>query len=375
MRRAVADAATAAGLRGENVRYRSPSHRLGDGRRGGPDPGAQRAAISPSCTPEGVGRGRTDLERKRGHPIVTDTTDAAARAVLTRDGAQALIEALRRRGYRVVGPTLRDQAIVYDDIDGVADLPRGLDRRAGRRHLPAAAARRRRAVRLRRRPAFLEEVPAPAAAAAVARRARDGRRGHGVAERRCRRSRFAFIGVRSCELHAIAIQDRVLMRRRRMSIRTTRRGATAPSSSRVNCGEAGGTCFCVSMSTGPKVDNGLRPGADRAPRRRRAPLPRRGRHRRRAATCWRELPHRPATNAEHAPPPRRVDRAHRRHDGPRDATPTASATCCCATSSIRAGTRSPSAASPAATARWSARPASAPRSRTSTDLAGDEAER
>ena len=49
--------------------------------------------------------------------------------------------------------------------------------------------------------------------------------------------------------------------------------------------------------------------------------------------------------------------------------------CCSPTSSTRAGTRSPTAASPAATAPWSARPASAPRSRTSSDLAGARAER
>src|SRR5258705_516306 len=33
--------------------------------------------------------------------------------------------ALASRGYRVIGPTLRDAAIVLDDIDGIADLPAG----------------------------------------------------------------------------------------------------------------------------------------------------------------------------------------------------------------------------------------------------------
>jgi hypothetical protein len=58
---------------------------------------------------------------------IEDTTApvAGGKAVLTRDGLQALIEALARRGYRVVGPTLRDQAIVFDDIEGIADLPAG----------------------------------------------------------------------------------------------------------------------------------------------------------------------------------------------------------------------------------------------------------
>ena len=63
---------------------------------------------------------------------------------------------------------------------------------------------------------------------------------------------LAFLGVRSCELHAIAIQDRVFLgggyvdsdyaKRRRASLLIA-----------VNCGTAGGTCFCVSMKTGPEV--------------------------------------------------------------------------------------------------------------------------
>ena len=64
--------------------------------------------------------------------------------------------------------------------------------------------------------------------------------------------KFAFLGVRACELHAIAIQDRVFIdgpypdtayqQRRQDNFIVA-----------VNCGQAGGTCFCVSMNTGPKA--------------------------------------------------------------------------------------------------------------------------
>jgi len=47
------------------------------------------------------------------------------KAILSRQGLQALIDVLGARGYRVLGPTLRDGAIVYDDLAGVADLPAG----------------------------------------------------------------------------------------------------------------------------------------------------------------------------------------------------------------------------------------------------------
>ena len=61
--------------------------------------------------------------------------------------------------------------------------------------------------------------------------------------------------MRSCELHAIAIQDtRVdggglsgsLLRARREGVFIVA----------VNCTDAGGTCFCVSMDTGPRAESG-----------------------------------------------------------------------------------------------------------------------
>ena len=53
--------------------------------------------------------------------------DAAARTVVI-DGAglQALLEALGARGYVVIAPTVRDGAIVYDEIETVGDLPAGV---------------------------------------------------------------------------------------------------------------------------------------------------------------------------------------------------------------------------------------------------------
>jgi ferredoxin len=66
---------------------------------------------------------------------------------------------------------------------------------------------------------------------------------------------LAFIGVRACELQAIAVQDQVFTggayrdpvysrRRERIFILA------------VNCTRPGGTCFCTSMGCGPKVTRG-----------------------------------------------------------------------------------------------------------------------
>src|ERR1700761_6795422 len=46
-------------------------------------------------------------------------------AIITRDGLAAMIAGLRDDGFQVIGPARRDDAIVYDTIDTVDDLPAG----------------------------------------------------------------------------------------------------------------------------------------------------------------------------------------------------------------------------------------------------------
>ena len=45
--------------------------------------------------------------------------------VIQRDGLQALFDVLLERGFTPVGPTVRDGAIVYDELSGIVDLPEG----------------------------------------------------------------------------------------------------------------------------------------------------------------------------------------------------------------------------------------------------------
>jgi len=57
--------------------------------------------------------------------------------LLSLDGLEALLAALRADGYKLVGPRVRDGAIVHDDITGIADLPAGWgeEQEAGRYRL------------------------------------------------------------------------------------------------------------------------------------------------------------------------------------------------------------------------------------------------
>ena len=183
------------------------------------------------------------------------TSDRANQTItIEKEGLQALFDALAQRGYRVVGPTLRDQAIVYDDIASVRDLPAGwTDEQSGGRY---------RVVRREDNALFGYAVGPhswkrflfpPIQKLWRAQREAESLK---VEPAALPTERFAFIGVRACELHAIAIQDRVFMNAavNDPHYRARRENAFLVA---VNCGTAGGTCFCVSMNTGPKADSGF----------------------------------------------------------------------------------------------------------------------
>ncbi|HZD54542.1 MAG TPA: hypothetical protein VE175_15950 [Woeseiaceae bacterium] len=71
------------------------------------------------------------------------------------------------------------------------------------------------------------------------------------------KERFAFIGVRSCDIHAIAIEDRIFLKGAHVDPHYQARRSDAFIVA-INCGTAGGACFCVSMRTGPKAECGRR---------------------------------------------------------------------------------------------------------------------
>ena len=182
-----------------------------------------------------------------------DPTIAPEKAFLATDALQSLLDCLRRRGYRTLGPTLRDQAIVYDDVATIADLPKGwTDEQKGGHY------------RLKRRDddALFGYAVGPQSwkrflHPPLQKLWSATRTGDAVTVRAepAAPERFAFIGVRACELHAIAIQDRVLVQGPHTDphYRARRENAFLVA---VNCGTAGGTCFCVSMNTGPKAEAG-----------------------------------------------------------------------------------------------------------------------
>jgi ferredoxin len=66
---------------------------------------------------------------------------------------------------------------------------------------------------------------------------------------------YAVLGIRSCDLHALAIHDRVLRDRTYPDEHYAARRKDAFLVT-VDCSDPSGTCFCVSMGTGPRADAG-----------------------------------------------------------------------------------------------------------------------
>jgi ferredoxin len=77
-----------------------------------------------------------------------------------------------------------------------------------------------------------------------------------IEEPRLPARRYAFLGARSCELHAMGILDRVLVGGSHPDPADRARTADVFVVA-VQCGQAGGTCFCVSMGTGPVAERGF----------------------------------------------------------------------------------------------------------------------
>lgn len=180
--------------------------------------------------------------------------DSKPSVVIDESGLERLIDGLHRSGYEVIGPTVRDGSIVYDAIQSTRDLPRGwtdiqvpgsyrLERSTdealfGYNVGPHTWKQflfppRERVWQLTIKGDRFERTDSPP-----------------------QERPLAFLGVRACELAAITIQDKVFIGgdARDEGYASRRESAVFIA---VNCGQAGGTCFCDSMGAGPRADEGF----------------------------------------------------------------------------------------------------------------------
>ena len=181
-------------------------------------------------------------------------TPGSQRTVLTREGLARLLCLLRQDGFTLMGPTVRDGALVHAEIEGIEDLPAGW-----------TAAQDAGTYQLRRRDdealfgyavgphSWKQLFFVPRRELFTVRRSREG---FTTEPPSADPPRLALIGARSCDLHAIEVQDRTFLEGpfADPDYAARREGVFVVA---VNCGQPGGACFCVSMNTGPRATVGF----------------------------------------------------------------------------------------------------------------------
>ena len=176
------------------------------------------------------------------------------KCTVVRADFDALFGALRKAGYDTYGPTLRDGAIVYDAVTSSGDLPAGwADQQDPGRY------------RLRRRDdqalfayavgpqswkRFLHEPGVRLYQISVGPNST-----WKIAPDPPPPRPMAFIGMRACELHALSIRDRVLLRGK-YADPAYREARASVFLVAVHCTHPASSCFCASMNSGPRCPDG-----------------------------------------------------------------------------------------------------------------------
>ncbi len=172
---------------------------------------------------------------------------------LPRTELDRLFGALAANGRRIVGPTIAEEAVVYDELEGPADLPFGwtAETAPGSYRLNATSGTR----------AFDYGIPVTSwkrfthpSVVPLTRARRDGDL-VAIEPDVEPAPRLAFVGVRACELAALDIQERAMRAGPAGDPdHVARRDASLVVA--VECATAMSTCFCTSMGTGPEVNDG-----------------------------------------------------------------------------------------------------------------------
>ncbi|MBS0287855.1 MAG: 4Fe-4S dicluster domain-containing protein [Proteobacteria bacterium] len=159
-----------------------------------------------------------------------------------------LFSSLQKAGFDLIGPKLTDNCITYDHIQTAQDLPQGWSdfQEKGTYRLKKRNDNAYFGYNIGNR-SFKEFL-----FVAKEKSYQISKQGDVQTLSIDNIKKMAFIGVRSCELHAIHIQDKVFIQGQYINEHYKQRRQKAFIVA-LNCHTAANTCFCVSMNTGPEV--------------------------------------------------------------------------------------------------------------------------
>jgi sulfhydrogenase subunit beta (sulfur reductase) len=173
---------------------------------------------------------------------------------IERKNFDTLISTLNNQGYEVIGPTVREGAIVYDFVTSSTDLPVGCthEQSAGKYRL--VNCNDHALFGFNTSPQSWKKFLHPATL--LLNKSQRDRSNYTITPLKVDQQKYAFIGVRPCDLAAISVLDKVFITESNTdSGYQTRRSNIFIVV--INCGQSGGNCFCASMQTGPRATTGF----------------------------------------------------------------------------------------------------------------------
>lgn len=173
---------------------------------------------------------------------------------LPRDKLQTLLDCLRENEYDIIGPAIRQHAIVYRSLSSVDELPIGWTDHQAPAVYRLEEGEHERVFRFNSSPDSWKRFFFPASSEIGTATLTD--QGWNFETPQTPAPRFALLGVRACDLAAISVQDRVF-RDNEYIDESYRRRREAAFIIAVNCGTAASTCFCTSMGNGPECQSGF----------------------------------------------------------------------------------------------------------------------
>lgn len=173
--------------------------------------------------------------------------------ILSREGLGQLMTQLLAQGYQLVGPRIEGGTIVYHGLESIEQLPWGErdQQQPGSYRLQQGAVGR--AFAWANGPQALK--PLFFSPQEVLWRAEQGAGGISFSEVIPPEKNLAIIGVRACDLTALAIHDRHFLH----GVEADRHYAARRDGSfivAVNCSHPAATCFCVATGDGPCAESG-----------------------------------------------------------------------------------------------------------------------
>ncbi|MDR3772432.1 MAG: 4Fe-4S dicluster domain-containing protein [Terracidiphilus sp.] len=178
----------------------------------------------------------------------------SATVLLAKSVLQRVLDNLHEGGFQLIGPTVRDGAVILDAIRNISELPIGwsLEQKAGSSRLLRTHATDYFGCTVGPH-SWKRYLFPPHLDLLIAHRNGEGWTFEPPLDDS---PPLAFIGVRSCDLHAIAIQDDVFVNGAVRDPHYARRRERAFILV-ANCNTAATTCFCTSMKTGPRAPSGF----------------------------------------------------------------------------------------------------------------------